>query len=242
MKSLKKYRDHFLDLKFERKLEFFRRKKFLELVSELQYNSVLEVGCGIDSVCNYLDKNVSCTIIEPIEEFCDIAKKNLKNKNLKVFNSFLEDFKVEVKFDLIIVNCLLHEIHDKIKFICKIKNLMNQSSYVFFTVPNKNSLHRNIALKMGIIKSTAEKSTTQIRLQQSDDVFSLKSFQTFLKDKGFNILKKGGYFLKPFTHHQMKKILDNEIIDDKILNGLYMVGQEIEELSSEIYCLCKKNN
>ena len=84
MKSLKKYRDHFLDLKFERKLEFFRRKKFLELVSEFQYNSVLEVGCGIDSVCNYLDKNVSCTIVEPIEEFCDIAKKNLKNKNLKI--------------------------------------------------------------------------------------------------------------------------------------------------------------
>ena len=95
---------------------------------------------------------------------------------------------------------------------------------------------------MGIIKSTGEKSSTQIRLQQSDDVFSLKSLKTFLKDEGFNILKKGGYFLKPFTHHQMKQILDNEIIDDKILNGLYLVGQEIEELSSEIYCLCKKNN
>jgi len=243
MKNLSKYRDEFLNLEFERKLEFYRKKKLLKIVSELKYNSVLEIGSGIDSLCNYLDNNLSYTIVEPIKEFCDLAiKNNKKNVNLKVYNSFIEDFKSKKCFDLIIVNCLLHEIHDKLKFIDRIKKLMNKNSHVFITVPNKNSLHRIIALKMGLIKSTGEESKTQIDLQQSNQVFSLKTLRLFLNSSGFDVLKKGGYFIKPFTHDQMKQILDNGIIDDKVLNGLYLVGEEVQDLSAEIYCLCKIKN
>tara|TARA_B110001450_G_C17658742_1_gene496336 strand:+ start:2462 stop:3208 length:747 start_codon:yes stop_codon:yes gene_type:complete len=240
MKNLSKYRDDFLDLEFERKLEFYRKRKLLKIVKKLKYKSVLEVGSGIDSLCNYMGNNLSYTIVEPIKEFCDLAiKKSNKKVDLKVYNSFIEDFKSEKCFDLIIVNCLLHEVHNKDKFIDKIKNLMNKNSYVFITVPNKNSLHRMIAYKIGLIKSIGEKSKTQINLQQSNQVFSLKSLQLFLNRSGFDVLKKGGYFIKPFTHNQMKQILENGIIDDKILDGLYLVGEEIQDLSSEIYCLCK---
>jgi 2-polyprenyl-3-methyl-5-hydroxy-6-metoxy-1,4-benzoquinol methylase len=243
MKNLNKYRKDFLNLEFERKLEVYRKKKLVKIVSELTYNSVLEIGCGIDTISNYLDNNLSFTIVEPIKEFCDLAVKNIDNNtNLKVYNSFIEDFKSDKCFDLIIVNCLLHEIHDKLKFISCIKNLMSQNSYVFFTVPNKNSLHRLLALKMGLIENIGEESRTQINLQQSNQVFSLKSFSSFLNSSGFDVLKKGGYFIKPFTHDQMKQILDNGIIDDKVLNGLYLAGEEIQDLSSEIYCLCKIKN
>ena len=239
MKNLNKYRDDFLRLEFERKLEVYRKKKLINIVSELKYNSVLEIGCGIDSICNYLDGSLNYTIVEPIKEFCDLAMKNNSNSNLKVYNRFLEDFQSETCFDLIVVNCLLHEIQDKLTFIKCVKNLMNKHSYVFFTVPNKNSLHRLIALKMGLIKTIGEESKTQIDLQQSNQVFSLRSLPLFLSSNGFDVFEKGGYFLKPFTHHQMKALLDNEIIDDNVLNGLFLVGEEIQDLSSEIYCLCK---
>ena len=42
MKNLSKYRDEFLNLEFERKLEFYRKKKLLKIVSELKYKPKLE--------------------------------------------------------------------------------------------------------------------------------------------------------------------------------------------------------
>ena len=50
----------------------------------------------------------------------------------------------------------------------------------------------------------------------------------------FEIIDKGGYFIKPFSHSQMAKMLEYEIIDEKSLEGLYNL-KVLEEFSSEIF-------
>lgn len=53
----------------------FRRKKVLEILTKYKHENILEVGCGKDSIVNYIpgkDYNFFY-IVEPIKEFLNLA-------------------------------------------------------------------------------------------------------------------------------------------------------------------------
>ena len=56
----------------------------------------------------------------------------------------------------------------------------------------------------------------------------------------FEILDTGSYFIKPFTHYQMQKIIDINLLPKKFLEGLYGMISYIPDLGSEIYVNVKK--
>ena len=66
-------------------------------------------------------------------------------------------------------------------------------------------------------------------------MFNLDSLEELVGSVGFEVLDKGSYFVKPFTHGQMKSVLDNNIIDVNILNGLNKMIKYMPDLGSEIF-------
>lgn len=52
----------------------------------------------------------------------------------------------------------------------------------------------------------------------------------------------GGYFVKPFTHKQMGRLLDEQIVDERVLNGFYGLTKWLPDYGSEIYVNVKKEN
>mgnify|MGYP003985863123 FL=1 len=70
---------------------------------------------------------------------------------------------------------------------------------------------------------------------QINNVFNLESLEKLVRSAILEVLDKGSYFVKPFTHGQMKNVIDNNIIDVNILNGLNNMIKYMPDLGSEIF-------
>jgi len=224
MRDIDKYKEGFLKLDFERIQEKYRKKKVIEILNKYKPKKILEIGCGVDSIGNYY--NCDLIVVEPCVDF---AKKV---KNAKVIKDFFENVEFNEEFDFIVVSALLHEIEDVDRFLKKLKKVAKKA-IIHINVPNAKSFHKLLGVKIGKLNSIYDKTETHSILQQNM-VFDMDRLVSLLQNYGFEIIEKGGYFVKPFSHNQMQKMLECGIIDKRVLDGLYEL-KELEEFSSEIF-------
>lgn len=246
MRDLQSYSNDYINQPFESYLVEYRKKWVLDIIKKNNHKTILEVGCGTNPLYDYFPDFELLTILEPSKLFHDITVEDIAKKNLgdrvEIFENYFEDAIDEVdarEYDLIIISALLHEVPDLDKFFTRLKELVKPGTVVHIDVPNGNSLHRLLAVEMGLIKSQMEMSNLNIQYQQNR-VFDLKSLEKLATDYDFTIIEKGSYFIKPFTHAQMQKMIDNEIIDTKVLDGFYKLIKYLPDFGSEIYINFKK--
>ena len=55
----------------------YRRKKVLEELKRYQHDTILEVGCGLDSYVNYITEFKKAVVVEPSPKFAEKAKNEL---------------------------------------------------------------------------------------------------------------------------------------------------------------------
>ena len=241
MRNIKEYTKNYNNIAFEKYQVIFRRKKVLELLEKSRPRRILEIGCGMEPLFQYISWPIAnYTIVEPSKVFAEHAKELTDHGYLHVINQeykATEELKNQ-RFDFIICSSLLHEVEDPASLLKEIVLSCLENTVVHINVPNANSMHRLIALEAGLIKDTHEMSDQNKRLEQHS-IFDLKSLQDMVEQAGFKIIGSGGYFIKPFTHIQMAQILEYKIISEEILNGLYKLTDYIPELSSEIWVNCK---
>ena len=142
------------------------------------------------------------------------------------------------KYDFIVASSILHELDDPNQFLDTIKKLSNPSTVSCIIVPNSHSFHRLLAVSMGLIENEFEMSNTQVRMQQNS-TFNLDNLCQLIKEKGFNPFFTETFFIKPFTHKQMAQIFNENIINYKILDGLYNLSKLLPDIGSEILVLSK---
>ena len=87
---------------------------------------------------------------------------------------------------------------------------------------------------MGALSDFQSLSPRAERLQQHT-AFDRDSLLKLLTETGFRTIEEGGYFIKPFTHEQMGRMVAERIIDDSILDSLYLTGRENPEIAAEIF-------
>jgi len=184
------------------------------------------------------------TIFEPGERFIKNAEAIANNvgKNINFIN---RPFDVDnetsgLKYDAIICSQLLHEVQNPSELLESIYFTADLNTLIHINVPNANSFHRLLAKEMNLILDTKQFSERNIRLQQNA-VFDLQELNKICVEAGFTVYESGSYFVKPFTHEQMKRMMDEKIIDLKVLDGLYSMIRYIPNMGSEIYVNCRKN-
>lgn len=239
MRDLSKYIKNYEAMPFEESQILYRRKIVLQILNEFKPKNILEVGCGMDSIANYYQDFENFFIIEPGKQFINKAKSDLSFlSTVKFCNNYLEDdiiFLDKIDCDFIIVSSLLHEVEDKNSFLLKLKKISKPGTVIHFNVPNAKSFHRLLALELGLIKNIYEKSEMQSLMQQKSKVFDLQSLENILIKYDFKILNSGSYFIKPFTHSQMKNLIDSSILPLNILDGLDGMIKYLPKFGSEIY-------
>ncbi len=239
MRDIENYEEAYCTSDFEQKYQvYYRRKKILEMFNR-GYRKILEVGCGMQSIGNFISDFEEFTIVEPGSGFIEKAKKDLVNRSGVYFVQGLLQEKAETlknrEFDLIIVSSLLHELEDSLKMLVTVKNLCGEKTIVHINVPNERSLHRILAYESGIIQGLDNKSERNVQLQQNC-IYNLNTLEQLVRRSGgVTIMDKGSYFVKPFSHEQMEKCLNYEIFDERVLEGFDNLIKYIPELGSEIY-------
>ena len=241
MRNLNSYQDQYEDYPFEKTLLKYRKKKIIEILSYYKPRRILEIGCGNDPMFLHYNNFDEFCIVEPSTNFFENASRVLKNHDQKhrilLRNEFLEndtDFLKDRDFDFAILAGLLHEVESPNTMLQSVHSILKRDAILHINVPNAHSLHRLIALHAGLIENISELSESNKRFQQNT-VFQLDQIKHLLVENSFEILDYGTIFIKPFTHSQMQKLVDLEILNDAIMDGLFNATSTLSDLGSEIY-------
>jgi ubiquinone/menaquinone biosynthesis C-methylase UbiE len=215
----------------------YRKQLLIELLNKNQPKHVLEVGCGMDTIANVWNEFDTLTIVEPGPQFAHQARLDTKRKsNIQIFEGFIEDVSGSLKaqYDLILLSSLLHEVPDPSGILQSVKALCTEHTLVHINVPNAKSMHRLLALEMGLIDSVEEPSALQKTFKQPR-IFDLDSLKSLAESVGFHVVSHGSFFMKPFTHAQMTTLTNSNFMNEDMLDGLWGLIKHFPENGSEIY-------
>ncbi len=244
MRDIEAYANRYSLESFEPIKVRFRRNRILQIIREYSSISVLEIGCGLEPLFIFdNDENRRWTIVEPSKKFYDNAMKLSQDyKNVRCIQGFFEEVLEELNdvYDMIICSGLLHEVEDPERLVKALVECSEKDTVVHINVPNANSFHRLLGVEMGVISDKHEFTENNI-LAQQNSVFDVNSLNDIVVNNGLRVIDEGSFFIKPFSHSQMLKMLKTGIIGEKELEGLDSLSSQMPEYGSEIYVNCKKN-
>lgn len=227
---------------FEAVMVDYRRRMILDRLDRHRSNVVVEIGCGSELLYKHrlAVKGVPADfwlIVEPSEHFAANAHES-SLPNLHVIQAFFENTVEQVQSllprapDLVICSSLLHEVPSPVELVTAVRSVMGAQTRLHVNVPNSDSMHRHLALAMGLIANTQTLSERNLNLMQAR-VYDLAALKLELASAGLRILSDGGYFIKPFTHEQMQRIQPE--LGNEVMHGLFELGKHFPALASEIW-------
>ena len=143
-------------------------KNLLELVRINEFNNflkyannrdnVVELGLG-DGVFTEMLANFFKKVIAV--DGSDLTIKYLRERlterdNIEYMLSYVEYLKFDFRINNIVMSHLLEHIEKPIEGLKQICSLMNEKTILYISVPNSMSIHRQVAVKMGLLKQVDE--------------------------------------------------------------------------------------
>jgi 2-polyprenyl-3-methyl-5-hydroxy-6-metoxy-1,4-benzoquinol methylase len=244
VRDLDRYQsDYVASYGFERHMVRYRRRQVLSCIMEFPHRRILEVGCGLDSLVQYMDGWETFDIVEPAGTFAERARALTGTAGaFTVHEATLEQAAPTLSgrpFDFIVVSSLIHEVAAPLDLLRAARSLCQGDTVVHVNVPNARSLHNRIAVAMGLIPDVFARSALADRMQRTN-TYDGDRLAAVAREAGFTVESSGSYFLKPFTHSQLQQMLDQKIIDERVLDALYEVNTEFDDLGAEIYVNLRK--
>ncbi len=244
MRDIDKYANDYCQEPCEAIQVKYRRKKILEVMKKYSHKVILEIGCGTEPLFEYINDYEKMVIVEPSKEFYERAEARAEKKNAVILNGFLEDKvrdikKLGLEFDYIVASSLLHEVENPGMLLDSIGELCSDKTVVHINVPNAYSIHRLLALEMGLIDNVHDLSELQIKMQRNR-VFDIRSLIDIVEKSQFEVIESGSYFPKFFSARQMESILESNIVSEEIFEGLDKMITYMPDNGSEIYVQAKK--
>ena len=223
---------------FDYKMHNYHLIKFQ---SKMKGLNCLELGCYHGEMTKKLSTICSTVTAIDFDEVCvSKTKENcIEEESISVLQEDFFEYKHYSNHDVIYFSHSLEHIEDDQKLLELIFTQMKKGAILITVVPNGRSLSRKIAVKMGIVKSELavtefEKSIGHCR------TYDMHSFKELFTSFKFSQLEFGGIMPKIFSNNQFDQCLDNEIIDDKFLDALFELSDELPEICSSIYTICTK--
>lgn len=190
---------------------------------------VLEIGCGKGEMTgDLLAVAQSVSIVEAAPSYCELVRAKWGN-SLQVYQTQIEDFSCESRFDVIVMASLLHHLPEPASVIRRLTDYLSPTGKIIASVPHAGSLHRRLGVKAGLLKSIYDDSERNTKFHQFHKFDKATLCQVF-QAAGLRVESCFGYMLKPFSSEQMQRLK----LDEKMIEALYQMGAEFEEFSSQM--------
>lgn len=198
-------------------------------------DSVLELGYGDGIVSAVLAETVSdLTILEGASSLVEIAKGKLPQVNC--VDTLFEDFKPTKKYDVILASHVLEHVDDPVSILKQMTSWLSDNGKMIIVVPNKNSIHRQLSVIMGL-QPELDTLSKRDHLVGHQRVYSLETLASDIQAAGLMPIEEVGFFLKVLPNSMM---LD---YSNELLMALNKVSKEIPaNLLANIGMVVKKAN
>lgn len=213
-------------------------KSLLERLSLFFYgDSVLEMGCGDGEITQFLVNHFSdINVVDGSEIMLSKCKSRLADINIKYDLSYFEEFKPERKFDTILMTHILEHVEEPVQLLKKAAKWLSDRGRILLAVPNAGSIHRRVAVKMGILQVPHELNPQDILLGHKR-VYYKESLIDDCLSAGLTVHKFGGVMLKPLTNRDIESNWSSEMVE-----GFIQLGDDFPELCAEIYAVLVKGS
>lgn len=163
--------------------------------------NVLELGYGDGLVTEALaNSNCALTLIEGAKTLVEIAKQ--KHPNVDCVETLFEDYLPAKRFDVILASHVLEHVDNPLDILKQMATWLSDTGKIIVVVPNRNSIHRQLAVSMGLQPSldTLSKRDLMVGHQR---VYSLQLLEQQIREAGLLPDYSVGFFLKILPNSMM---------------------------------------
>jgi 2-polyprenyl-3-methyl-5-hydroxy-6-metoxy-1,4-benzoquinol methylase len=194
--------------------------------------NVLELGPAEGLMTAKLLSNFkSVSVVEGSTVFCEMLRGQFQD--LKIYNSYFEDFECDLKFDNIILGHVLEHVDDPVLVLRHIKGFLKPGGLIFAAVPNARSIHRQAAVIMKLLET--ESSLNDLDIHHGHQrVFNPESFREVFIKAELPVTIFGGYWLKPLSNGQIEATWTEDM-----LSAFMDLGERYPDIAGEIYIVSR---
>lgn len=194
----------------------------------------LELGCadggGTKILLEYFDQVVA---VDGSKTMLDKLKSRIKSEKLTTIHSYFENLDLTQKFDTIMMSHILEHVDNPIVVLKIAAKFAHEKTKIIIAVPNALSLHRQVGVLMGLLKSEYELNERDLT-QGHQRIYDRNKLKRDIKKSGLKITASGGFVIKCFSYDQLEKIMDNP----KTIEAFTILGQKYPDIAAEIYAIC----
>lgn len=200
----------------------------------MKKGSVLELGPadGVMTDLLYPLYSEDYTIVDAGKKFVKDIQKRFPNIQGAV--SLFEEYAPDRKFDNIILGHVLEHVNNPTEILKLCKGWLNKKGMIFAAVPNKNSLHRQAAVEMGLLSRVDMLNEKDIR-HGHRRVFDNDMLKKCFQDIDLDICVEGGYWLKPLSDRQIEESWTKVMIE-----AFLKLGEKYPKIAGEIYIIARE--
>lgn len=163
---------------------------------------ILELGYGEGIFTNALvHDNYNVTLVEGSSVLIDKAKEKFAQK-VDYIHCLFEDYVPVKKFDAILALHVLEHIDQPRVLLKQMKQWINDDGVIIAIVPNQNSIHRKLAVIMGLQPALDTLSQRDL-LVGHQRVYSLETLEADIKATDYHVIDSTGFFLKVLPNSMM---------------------------------------
>ena len=191
----------------------------------------LEMGPADGEMTKFLMHDFKeLVVVDAADKYVKVAEK--LSDNIKGYTSLFEEFEPKEKFDTIIMSHVLEHVNDPVEILKRARKWLNTSGRVIAVVPNADSLHRRLGVKLGILERENQLNGQDVEIGHRR-VYTREELDKDVKVSGLHVIAKGGIFLKLLSNQQMLTFKDEALIE-----GMFELGKDFPQYCSEIYAVC----
>lgn len=172
------------------------------LSSDAFNQPVLEMGFGEGTITEPLVRaGLTVEIVEGSEKLCENARQRFGEK-VKVHCSYFENFNPPRKYKTVLSLHVLEHVDHPDEIASKMYEWVQPGGQVIAVVPNAESLHRQLAVMMGL-QERNDSLSPRDKVVGHQRVLDLPHLTRHFENAGFRVTEVFGYFLKTVPNSMM---------------------------------------
>jgi 2-polyprenyl-3-methyl-5-hydroxy-6-metoxy-1,4-benzoquinol methylase len=171
-------------------------------------------------------------VVEGSKTLAEMVQKS--NPKAVVHNCLFEEFSPNGKFDFILMSHVLEHVDKPVELLRRVSEWLSTNGVIVIGVPNANSLHRELAVIMGILKHSAELGESDLKVGHRR-VYDHETLEMQVNQAGLRITHLEGFWLKLFTNAQLASLSI-----PGILEGCFELGSRHPLQAAEILAVVQK--
>jgi len=166
-----------------------------------QKDRVVELGYGEGvTVARLANKVEHYTLVEGAPSLAKLAKK--KHPEVDVVQAMFEEYQPTELFDKIFALHVMEHVNDPVSLARHLRTWLKPGGELVVVVPNKESLHRRLAVLMGLV-SALDTLSARDELVGHQRVYGISDLNADLLAAGFEPFEERGFFLKTLPNSMM---------------------------------------